>query len=321
MNSLSSTKKTISILIPCFNEAECIPQLFNALSPECKKIDKISWNVVIINDGSKDQTSSTAISTLKIHRSWCSGKVIDLSRNFGKEAALLAGLDSFNGDACIIMDADLQDPPAALPEMVVKWQDGYEIVSGTRCKREKDNFLKKTSASYFYKLFRKTSQLNVTNNSSDFRLLDSKVAEAIKSCRESIRFSKGFFAWAGFSETQVFFDRDERQAGQTKWGSWKLWNYALDGIFNYSTAPLKVWSYLGIVVTSTAFLLALRTILLAIIFGNPVPGYASIFSALLLLSGIQLIGIGIIGEYLGRTYIESKRRPVYLVKSITDIED
>ncbi len=308
---------SICILIPCFNEEACLPKLFEQLEVVQRQLSNCHLSIALINDGSDDSTHEIAIECLNQHRNWCSGMAIDFSRNFGKEAALLAGLDHCDQDACIIMDADLQDPPELIPLLIERWRTGADIVSATRKSRENDGFMKNLTATNFYKVFRVTSKLDIPQDSSDFRLLDRRVVEAIRSCRESIRFSKGFFAWAGFEQDSVYFKRPMRHAGTTKWGNWKLWNYALDGIFNYSTAPLRIWTYLGLSITVISFILALQTTLTTLTTGIDVPGYASIFTAVTFLGGVQLIGIGILGEYLGRTYLECKRRPSYVIKSIT----
>ena len=309
-------RKAISILIPCYNEEQCLSSLFKALDPICTNCSEIEWTLIFVNDGSRDATKTGLQHFLLDSTSWCHGKIIDLSRNFGKEAALIAGLDYCNSDACIIMDADLQDPPELIPAMVSEWMGGAQIVSAKRDDRSSDGPLKRFTAQSFYKIFRQTSKLYIEIDASDFRLLDKVVIEAIRNCRESVRFTKGFFAWAGFSSACVGYSRPKRLHGTTKWGGWKLWNYALDGIFNFSTAPLKIWSYVGMTVTLLSFLLAAKIFLQVLFNGVDAPGYASIFIAVTFLGGIQLMGIGIIGEYLGRTYIESKRRPIYLVKDL-----
>jgi len=311
-------KSSVSILIPCYNEEDCLSVLFQAIEPICTRHTKIEWTLLFVNDGSQDATKSIIHQLLQKNQSWCHGKIIDLSRNFGKEAALIAGLDNCKTDACIIMDADLQDPPGLIPEMIDEWINGAQIVSARREDRSSDGLLKRLTAQLFYRIFQRTSKLAIEIDASDFRLLDRVVIDAIRDCRESVRFTKGFFAWAGFSRSCVNYSRPRRLHGSTKWGGWKLWNYALDGIFNFSIAPLKIWSYTGLVVTVFSFLLGAKILFQVIFTGVDVPGYASIFMAVTFLGGVQLIGIGIIGEYLGRTYIESKKRPLYLVKDIVD---
>jgi glycosyltransferase involved in cell wall biosynthesis len=312
-------RKAISILIPCFNEEKCLGMLLRRLRSACCSIEDIQWTLIFVNDGSTDSTKQVVHKKLLENKDWCHGVIIDLSRNFGKEAALIAGLDQCTSEACIIMDADLQDPPEVLPEMVQLWHEGYDIVNAKRDDRDSDPLPKRITAWAFYWLFKATSKLEVEVDVSDFRLLSKSVITAIQNCRESIRFSKGFFAWAGFSNAIVTYNRPRREAGDTKWGSWRLWNYALDGIFNFSTAPLRIWAYIGIMVTITAFALGIRILILVFLQQVNVPGYASLFVLIAFLGGIQLIGLGIIGEYMGRTYIETKRRPLYLAREIIEI--
>lgn len=315
---MALNKRSICILIPCYNEEQCVDALFKRLRLVCCSINMIQWTLIFVNDGSTDNTKQYVHSKLLENNDWCRGIIIDLSRNFGKEAALIAGLDQCRSEACIIMDADLQDPPEVLPEMVQLWKKGYHIVNAKRDDRNSDPLPKRITALAFYWLFRTTSKLEVEVDVSDFRLISKSVIVAIRSCRESIRFSKGFFAWAGFSSATVTYRRPSREAGNTKWGSWRLWNYALDGIFSFSTAPLRIWTYIGIIVTITAFALGIRILLLVLIQGISVPGYASLFVLTVFLGGVQLIGLGIIGEYMGRTYVETKRRPLYLARDIIE---
>ena len=272
---------------------------------------------MFVNDGSNDKTLNCLYECLETEKSWCSITILDLSRNFGKEAALIAGLDHVDTDACIVMDADLQHPPQLLSKMVWSWLNtDAEMISASRQISTRANISKFTASKLFYRVFRFMSKLDITLNSSDFRLLDRKVVDSIRRCRESVRFSKGFFAWSGFKNLIVYYEQPDRFRGVPKWGSWRLWNYGLDGIFNFSTAPLRIWSYLGLLVTLVSFCLGTSTILSALLKGADVPGYPSIFVAVTFLGGIQLIGIGILGEYLGRIFIETKHRPLYLIRSI-----
>lgn len=310
---------TVSLLVPCYNEQDVLPEFFMAVKNSVCDLDTFDWRFLIVNDGSTDKTLSIALEQLRLHKYWCSGQVVDLSRNFGKESALLAGLDLVEEDVCIIIDADLQDPPEIIPELISQWLSGYEMVVAVRRSRDRDSFGKRWMAMLFYSIFGFISKLDVKQNAGDFRLLDKKVVTAIRSCRESVRFSKGFFAWVGFRQSIVKFDRPARFAGKTKWNGWKLWNYALDGIFNYSTFPLRVWSYVGLIVTALAFILATKTVLMTVVFGNDQPGYASLFTAITFLGGVQLIGVGILGEYLGRVYLESKTRLPYVVRQIEKV--
>ena len=316
MNNIMTIQKSVTILIPCFNEQESINLLFTDLASVCSTLPIIQWNLLFVNDGSTDQTLPLLKSLIDRDHSWCHLTVINLTRNFGKEAALIAGLDYVTSDACIVMDADLQHPPSAIPEMLRLWSQGADVVSAKRELVSKSNSLKRLISVAFYRIFRATSKLEITLDSSDFRLLDKAVVLAIRQCRESVRFSKGFFAWVGFSNAVFFYNQPERLFGTAKWGSWKLWNYALDGIFNFSTAPLRIWTYIGIVVTLISFSLGISVVLSALLYGIDLPGYTSIFVTMTFLGGIQLIGIGVLGEYIGRTYIESKSRPLYLIRDI-----
>ncbi|MCT0219096.1 glycosyltransferase family 2 protein [Synechococcus sp. CS-1329] len=316
----SQPSPLISLVIPCFNEEGCLETLFEELHKQAQYVLKarseLSFEIIIIDDGSKDQTIESAKKLLIQSQDWASGKIICFSRNFGKESALLAGLHYCSGDACITIDADLQDPPEVIPDMISSWLEGHEIVSAVRSDRSNDHWIKRFTAESFYRIFLALSKLDIQLNASDFRLLDRKVVTAILACEERVRFSKGFFAWAGFRKKEVYYKRQMRSAGEGKWNQWKLWNYALDGIFSFSTAPLRIWSYVGFIVTIAAFIVGMTSVVRAILFGIETPGYASLFAAVTLLGGLQLIGIGIVGEYLGRTYMESKRRPWFIVRDI-----
>ena len=313
--------KTIDLLIPCHNEEESAEELILALGDTIQGFDlykqaEVEFQIVIVDDGSSDKTCQVFERLIQGSTSLSSGSIISLSRNFGKEAAMLAGLRNCQADACIILDADLQDPPSLIPIMVEAWLEGYQVVNAVRHDRTNDGLMKRLSSEGFYSLFLKLSKLQVQFNASDFRLLDRDAIQAILACEERVRFSKGFFAWIGYQQKNIYFKRPARSSGTTKWGSWKLWNYALDGIFNFSTAPLRIWSYLGIVVTSAAFLVGLSAVVRVLFFGIDVPGYASLFFAVTFLGGLQLVGIGVLGEYVGRSYLEAKRRPHYVIKTV-----
>ncbi|MEB3260835.1 MAG: glycosyltransferase family 2 protein [Cyanobacteriota bacterium] len=315
---------SIDLLVPCFNEQESAPYLLDELSATIRKFKDTSsrdfnFYLVIVDDGSTDLTVQTFSGLLHGARDLSGGQIIQLSRNFGKEAAILAGLRHCNSDSCVILDADLQDPPSLIPRMIEEWLRGYQVVNAVRSDRSSDTYFKKMSSSAFYSVFLRLSKLKIEFNASDYRLLDRKAIDAILSCEERIRFSKGFFAWVGFDQKNITFSRPERKAGITKWNQWKLWNYALDGIFSFSTAPLRIWSYLGFAVTVVSFVVGLMAVFRVIFYGIDVPGYASLFFAVTFLGGLQLIGIGILGEYVGRTYVESKRRPNYLIKRVETI--
>lgn len=316
--------KRIDLLIPCHNEADSAAALLDALHGAIEALlhteraiaASIRFGLIIVDDGSSDQTSARFEELLQTTGPIATGTIICLSRNFGKEAAILAGLHHCQADACIIMDADLQDPPALIMPMIEAWLDGHEVVNAVRHDRSSDSLMKRLSSEWFYSLFLRLSKLKVQFNASDFRLLDRAAIDAIIACRERVRFSKGFFAWVGFAQKNIYFTRPARLIGNSKWGSWKLWNYALDGIFNFSTAPLRIWSYIGLIVTAASFVVGLTAVIRVLFFGIDVPGYASLFFAVTFLGGLQLIGIGILGEYVGRTYLEAKQRPHYVIRRI-----
>jgi glycosyltransferase involved in cell wall biosynthesis len=308
--------KLITLIIPCFNEATTLPRLVAALETMQPQLPTgVELEILMIDDGSKDNTADIARQLAADHNKLGQWQIFEFSRNFGKEAAMLAGLDHCQGDACILLDADLQDPPELIPQLIMNWQNGYEVVNAVRSQRQGDGWLKQISAHLFYRLFKAASHLDVRVDSSDYRLLDRSVIDAIRGCRERIRFSKGFVAWAGFQQTDIFYLRPTRKSGQSTWSIWRLWNYALDGIFNFSTAPLRIWTYVGSLVALGAVVYSIFIILWKILGGRIVEGYASIVALLTFLGGIQMIGLGLVGEYIGRIYLETKQRPVYLIKT------
>ena len=301
----------LSLVIPVFNEAEAIHLFLDRVTRVFAQMPSVSAELLFVNDGSTDATLDLL---LELQYQDPRIVVIDLSRNFGKEAALTAGLHAATGDVIVPIDVDLQDPPELILEMLAKWREGYEVVLARRSNRDSDTVAKRTSARLFYTLHNKISKPKLPVDVGDFRLMDRCVVEALKELPESQRFMKGLFAWVGFRTTHVEYARPERSAGSSKFNGWKLWNLALESITSFSTDPLRVWTYLGFAVSSMAFVYGMFIALKVIIYGVEVPGYASIFFAVTFLGGLQLIGIGILGEYLGRTYIESKRRPTFLVR-------
>ena len=316
----------VDLIIPCLNEEETAPYLVGELEEmvvkyKAKSSKKIDFTIIIIDDRSQDATKDVFKKLLKDTENFKAKKIISLSRNFGKEAALYAGLNYSDGDACVILDADLQDPPTLIYEMIDAWVEGNKVVNAVRKNRSTDGLLKKVSARAFYTLFKKASHLDVQFDASDFRLLDREVRESILACKERIRFSKGFFAWVGYKQTNIYFKRPERLMGKSKWGGWKLWNYALDGIFNFSTAPLRIWSYIGAVVTISSFIYGIFILMNVVLFGIDLPGYASIMIMITFISGLQLAGIGILGEYIGRIYMETKKRPHYIARDVVEMKD
>lgn len=303
----------LSLVVPVFNEVETVALFVDSVSEVFSSCEQIALEMVFVNDGSTDDTLSCL---LRLQESDDRIKVVDLSRNFGKEAALTAGLEACTGKLIVPLDVDLQDPPELIPEMIKKWQEGYEVVLGRRVNRDSDSWAKRSSANWFYRIHNKIATPKIPENVGDFRLMDRCVVDALKEFPESRRFMKGLFAWVGFRTAVIEYSRPERSAGVSKFNGWKLWNFALEGLTSFSTDPLRVWTYLGVAVSAISFLLAAFIVMRVIIHGVDVPGYASLMVTVTFLGGLQLIGIGVLGEYLGRTYMESKRRPVYLVRRI-----
>lgn len=307
-----SERPLISIVAPFYNEEEAIEAFHEGLTAVTDKIPDVDFEVICVNDGSRDSTISGLLALAdrdpRVH-------VIDLSRNFGKEAALTAGLDASNGDAVIPIDADLQDPPELIPEMIERWNEGFEVVIARRVDRQADAYLKRRTAELFYRFHNSISDIEIPENVGDFRLMDRVVVDALKQLPERRRFMKGLFAWVGFKTTTVEYSRPARVAGSSKFTGWKLWNFALEGITSFSTIPLRMWTYIGgtlaLLATGYGVFIVLRTLL----FGVDVPGYASLLAAILFLGGVQLIGIGVVGEYVGRIYVESKQRPIYISRT------
>ncbi|WMT48369.1 MAG: glycosyltransferase family 2 protein [Acidithiobacillus caldus] len=300
----------VSLVIPCRNESENLSALYVRAAAVMERIAE-PWEMVCVNDGSTDDTMARL---LALHREDPRVVVIDLSRNFGKEAALTAGLDHVRGDCAIPLDADLQDPPELIPELLAKWKEGYDVVNAVRLSRDGESWLKRASAHSFYRVINRMSDVEIPADTGDFRLLSRPVLEALKTLPERRRFMKGLFAWVGFRTTNVYYHREPRHAGRTKWNYWRLWNLAVEGITSFSQVPLQLAAYLGLVVSLLAFLYAIWLVISTLVYGNSVKGYPSMMVTLLFLGGVQLMALGVIGEYLGRIYEESKRRPVYLVR-------
>ncbi|MEX3945543.1 glycosyltransferase family 2 protein [Paraburkholderia sp. BR10937] len=301
----------ISIVAPFYNEQDGVAAFFEQIIATMESIESVRFEIVCVNDGSRDDTLEELVLVSQRDRRV---KVIDLTRNFGKEAALTAGLHEASGDAIVVIDADLQDPPSLIPEMIRRWQQGAEVVLARRASRACDSFLKRTTAALFYRIHNALSELKIPENVGDFRLMDRLVVNALRSLPERHRFMKGLFAWVGFNTVTLDYERTPRSAGKTKFSGWRLWNFALEGITSFSTVPLRIWMYIGGAIAALAFCYGTFMVGRTLLFGNPVPGYASLVSVVLFMSGIQLVGIGVIGEYVGRIYDESKERPVYLVR-------
>jgi glycosyltransferase involved in cell wall biosynthesis len=301
----------LSLVVPFYNEEETIEVFFATVIPALEKIPEMDFEIVCVDDGSRDATlemlSAKALADERI-------VVVELTRNFGKEAALTAAIESSLGDVVVPFDADLQDPPDVIPRMLEKWREGYEVVLAHRVNRDSDTSLKKLTALWFYRAHNKIADIKIPENVGDFRLMSRPVVDALKALPESRRFMKGLFAWVGFKTTTVDYVREPRVAGETKFSGWKLWNFALEGFTSFSTLPLRVWSYVGGIIAALAIVRGIWLAVRTMIFGVDVPGYASLATAILLLGGIQLIGIGVLGEYIGRIYFETKNRPVYLIR-------
>lgn len=300
----------ISIVCPMHNEEEVLPIFFARLLPVLTQLGE-TFEIICVNDGSTDNTQE---SLLAYRQGDERIRVIDLSRNFGKEAALTCGIDHAQGDAVIPIDADLQDPPELITEMVKLWRQGFDVVLAQRTDRDADSFLKRKTSEWFYRLHNAISEPEIVANVGDFRLMDRKVVEALKKLPERRRFMKGLFAWVGFRQAMIPYKREQRPAGKSKFSGWRLWNFALEGITSFSTAPLRIWFYIGLVVATLAFIYGAIIVSKVIIFGRDTPGYASIITIVLFIGGMQLVGLGVLGEYLGRIYSESKERPIYIVR-------
>ncbi len=302
----------ITLVVPVYNESESIA-IFITRIREVFKAESFRYELLFINDGSTDDT---LYSLLEESKKDAHIRILNLSRNFRKEAAITAGLDHANGDAAVPIDVDLQDPPELILEFIKHWQEGYDVVCGVRAARKSDGWIKRSSAALFYRLFNVISPESLPENVGDFRLMDRRVVDALKQFPERNRFMKGIFALAGFNTKTIAYDRPERAAGTTKWNYWKLWNFALDGVIGFSTLPLRIWLYLGAGISVLAFAYATFLFLRVIFFGVDVPGYASIMTVMLFLGGIQLLSFGIMGEYLARLFIEVKQRPIYIIQGM-----
>ena len=305
----------ITILVPAYNEEEVLQQLYDRLYSVIKTIPFYTFELLFVNDGSKDHT----LEIIKTFRERDENvSYVNLSRNFGKEAAMIAGLDYATGDAIIIMDADLQDPPELIPEMIKYWEKGYDDVYARRKSRTGETWLKKSTSSLYYKFLQKMTRIPIQQNTGDFRLLDRRCIEALKQLRETQRYTKGMFSWIGYHKKEIVFDRDPRAAGETKWNYLKLIDLAIEGITSFTTTPLRISALFGCLISFFAFIYMIGIITKTLLFGESVAGYPSLMTIILFLGGIQLISLGIIGEYLGRIFNETKNRPLYFVDEYND---
>lgn len=303
--------KTISILIPAYNEEPVLDKLFTRLANLANDTKQYNFEFLFINDGSKDKT-------LAIIKGYAEKdprvSYLNLSRNFGKEIGMIAGLDYVQGDATVIIDADLQDPPELIPQMIALWEDGYDDVYAKRQSREGESWLKKVTSKMYYKTLQSVTRIPIQEDTGDFRLLDRRVVEALKQFRESQRNTKAMFSWVGFHKKEILYDRDPRAAGETKWNYLKLVELAIDGITSFTTAPLRIATYSGITVSALAFIYLVYLIVRTLFFGTDLAGYPSTMAVILFLGGVQLLSLGIIGEYVGRIFNETKQRPLYLIE-------
>ena len=302
--------KTITVLIPCYNEENSIDLLYEHLQKVISQLQEYNFQVLLVNDGSKDNTLAKM---QELNEKDPAVSYLSLSRNFGKENAMLAGLDYADGDAVILMDADLQDPPELIPQMLQEWEKGYDDVYARRRTRAGETWFKKASAHWYYRILQKFSDIDIPADVGDFRLLDRQAVDALCLLREKQRYTKGLFSWIGYNKKELLFDREPRAVGSTKMNFLKLFGLAVDGITSFSVAPLRLASVLGLFISSVAFLYLLYVVGKTLLFGDPVAGYPSMISIILFIGGIQLVVLGIIGEYVGRIFYEAKRRPDYLV--------
>jgi glycosyltransferase involved in cell wall biosynthesis len=304
-------KKKISVVTPFFNEQDGVNLFYREMVTIFLRMPQVDFEVICVDDGSDDGTLKKLIEiSIQDDRF----KVIEFSRNFGKEAALTAGIDAASGDAVIPIDSDLQDPPELILEMIGEWSKGAEVVLARRIDRSSDSFLKRKTAELFYRYNNKLSIIPIPENVGDYRLMDRVAVEALKRLTEKHRFMKGLFAWIGFKTVTLDYSRRPRTSGETKFSGWKLWNFAIEGITSFSTLPLKLWTYIGALMAIFSFIFAIFIIVRTLILGIELPGYASLLVTVLFLGSLQLVGLGIIGEYLGRIFMESKNRPLYVIR-------
>lgn len=301
---------TLSVVVPAYNEAEGLLEFHARLFDVMRHLGE-SWELLLVNDGSRDSTLEVME---ELRRADPHVAVINLSRNFGKEIAVTCGLDHARGSAVIVIDADLQDPPEVIPELVAGWREGFDTVYAQRRQREGETWLKKATAHAFYRLMQRMGHVQMPADAGDFRLISRRVVDALAQLREHHRFMKGLFAWVGFPAKAVLYDRAPRYAGSTKWNYWKLWNFALEGITSFTVMPLKMATYMGLVVAVLSAIYLIVIILKTLVQGNEVAGYPSLMVVVLFLGGAQLMTLGMIGEYLGRVFNETKRRPLYFVE-------
>lgn len=303
--------KEITLLIPAYNEEESIQPLIERLDEVTAEMPSYKFNYLFINDGSTDETLCLLQEKSNTHSSV---SYLDLSKNFGKETAMLAGLDYADGDAVIILDADLQHPPEVIQEMITYWEQGFEDIYALRKRQMETNKIRNILSELYYKVIQKMTKEKVYPNVGDFRLLDRKCVMALRELRESERYMKGMYSWIGFRKKEITYKEENRVAGESKWKFSELVKLAIDGVTSYSTVPLKIWSYIGVIISFLSFIFLFIEIIKTLIYGSGAAGYPTLLAAILFLGGIQLISLGVIGEYLGRVFIETKGRPVYFIR-------
>ena len=308
---MEENKKLVTILVPAYNEEAVLPMLYDRLKALMDANTAYNFEVLLVNDGSKDKTFSIMQELRSKDKRI---NYLNLSRNFGKETAMIAGLDYAKGDCVIIIDADLQDPPELIPEMLQYWEQGYDDVYAKRKSRKGETWLKKFTSKMYYKVLQSMTKVEIQKDTGDFRLLDRRCVEALKQIRESQRYTKGLFSWIGYNKKEILYDRDPRAAGQTKWNYRNLVNLSIDGITSFTTSPLRWSAILGILVSLAGFIYMLVIIIKTLVNGVEVPGYASTMVVILFLGGVELIFLGVIGEYLGRAFYETKGRPLYFIE-------
>ena len=303
--------KTITLLIPVYNEESVLPQLFKRLDEFTKNTPNYQFEFLFINDGSTDKSFSIIAEQSKRDSRI---SYINLSRNFGKEIAMIAGIDHVKSDALVIIDADLQDPPELIQEMISHWEDGYDDVYARRNNRQGETWLKKKTSQWYYRILQKSTNIPIQIDTGDFRLLDRRCIEALQKFRESQRNTKAIFSWIGYKKKEIFYDRDPRLSGQTKWNYRKLLNLAIDGITSFTTAPLRMATIFGFIISLIAFIWIIYLLVRPLFGVSTGAGYSSLMAVILFLGGVQLLSLGIIGEYIGRIFIETKNRPLYLIE-------
>lgn len=300
----------VSLICPMYNEEDNVSIFLSTVSAVLEACTR-SYEIICINDGSNDNTLQALIDKKPEHATL---RILNLSRNFGKEAALSAGLSVASGEAIIPIDADLQDPPAVIEKLVAEWRKGFDVVLAKRVDRRSDHIAKRVSAALFYKFHNFISHQKLPENVGDFRLISKRVAAEIMKLPENQRFMKGLFSWVGFKTSTIEYERAKRHAGTSGFNAWALWNFALDGVTSFSTAPLRLWLYLGVVFSTLAFIMGAYIVLMTLFYGASVPGYTSMIVMILFFGGVQLTSVGVLGEYIGRIYLESKRRPSYIIE-------